>query len=220
MNNDGKKFETHQKYYLKDGSLVVGVTTILGQLAKPQLVHWAYSLAMEGKKYWEITNTAKNIGTIAHYLIECKLKNIKTDSSTLKDYTMNEIQTAYLSYDNFLKWIKTHNIKMIATELRIVSEKYRYGGTIDFIAEIDGVLSLIDLKSGSGVYDDMKIQLSAYKQLYVEKYKKEIDTCYIIHIPHEKDKNFVEYRYNNLSNEFWQFYHLLKFYQLKKDLKN
>jgi len=220
MNNkDRKKFKIHQKYHLKNGTLVVGVTTITGQLAKPQLVHWAYNLAVEGVKYWEVTNEAKNIGTIAHYMVECKLHNEIPDSSTLKDYTQNEIDTAKLSYDNFLKWFKTHDIKILAVELQLVSEKYRYGGTIDFIAEIDGVLSLVDIKSGSGVYDDMKYQLSAYQKLYEENYNKKIEKVYIIHIPHVENKNFVEYRYDDLSKEFWCFYHLLKYYQLVKELK-
>ena len=141
MNNKNReKFKTHQKYRLKDNTLVVGVTTIVGQLAKPQLVHWSYKLAVEGIKYWEVTNEAKNIGTIAHYQVECKLKNIKPDTSRFKDYTQNENETANLSYLNFLKWFKTHDIKVLHTELQLVSEKYKYGGTIDFIAEIDGIL--------------------------------------------------------------------------------
>lgn len=219
MNNKNrKKFQTHQKYKLKDGTLVVGVTTITGLLAKPQLVHWAYRLAVEGIKYWEITNEAKNVGTIVHYLTECKLKGITPDTSILKDYTQNQIDTAKLSYDNFLKWFETHKIKILAVELKLVSEKYRYGGTLDFIAEIDDIVCLVDIKSGSGIYPEMKMQLSAYKQLYEEKYNTKIERCYIIHIPHIEDKSFVEYRYDSLSKDFWLFYHLLKFYQLKKDL--
>lgn len=219
MNKDRKKFQTHQKYKLKDGTLVVGVTTITGQLAKPQLVHWAYNLAVDGIKYWEVTNEAKNIGTIVHYMVECKLKGIIPDSSILKDYTQNQIETAKLSYDNFLKWFKTHDIKVLAVELQLVSEKFRYGETIDFMAEIDSVLCLVDIKSGKGIYDDMKYQLTAYKQLYEEIYKKKIERVYIIHIPHIENKNFVEYRYDDLTKEFWCFYHLLKYYQLKKGLK-
>jgi len=220
MNNKNrKKFQTHQKYKLKDGTLVVGVTTITGQLAKPSLVHWAYNLAIDNIKYWEVTNEAKNVETIVHYLTECKLKGISPDTSTLKDYTQNQIETAKLSYDNFLKWFKTHEIEILAIELQLVSEKYRYGGTIDFIAKVDGIVCLVDIKSGSGIYPEMKMQLSAYKQLYEEIYGKKIEVCYIIHIPHVEDKNFVEYRYDNLSKDFWLFYHLLKYYQLKKDLK-
>lgn len=220
MNNKNrKKFQTHQKYKLKDGTLVVGVTTITGQLAKPQLVHWAYNLAVDGIKYWNVTNEAKNVGTIVHYLTECKLKNLKPLDTILKDYTQNQIESAKRSYDNFLKWFKTHNIKVLAVELQLVSEKYKYGGTLDFMAEIDGVLCLVDIKSGKGIYDDMKYQLSAYKQLYEEIYKKKIERVYIIHIPHVENKNFVEYRYDDLSKSWWGFYHLLKFYQLKKELK-
>lgn len=220
MNNkDRKKFKIHQQYRLKNGCLVAGVTTITGQLAKPQLVHWAYNLAVDGVKYWEVTNEAKNIGTIAHYLTECKLKDILPDNSRLKDYTQNEIDTAKLSYDNFLDWFKTHKIRVLHIEVKLISEKYKYGGTIDFVAEIDDILSLVDIKSGNGIYPEMKMQVSAYKQLYEENYNKKIEKVYIIHIPHIKDKNFVEYRYDNLSKDFWCFYHLLKYYQLKKDIK-
>jgi len=48
-----------------------------------------------------------------------------------------EVQSAV---NAFLDWEKKHKVKFISTELKIYSKKYKYAGTMDFEAEIDGKL--------------------------------------------------------------------------------
>ena len=45
------KSKIHTVYKTKDGIRVPGVTTILGELAKPALIHWAWDLGIKNIDY-------------------------------------------------------------------------------------------------------------------------------------------------------------------------
>ena len=64
--------------------------------------------------------------------------------------------------------MRQHRVDVIAAECQVVSEIHRYGGTLDLVATIDGVPSLLDFKTGRGVYPEHRIQLAAYGQAWNE----------------------------------------------------
>ena len=76
--------------------------------------------------------------------------------------------------------------KYEAIELKMVSEKYRVGGTADFIARINGTLVLGDFKTSKGIYPEMTAQLAAYRKMYLElQPKAKIESAMILKL----DKN-------------------------------
>lgn len=188
-----KKYQTHQHYHLKNGREVIGVTTVIGQLNKPQLMMWAYKLAEKGIKFWEVTNHSKNIGTIAHYLIECKINGELADKNYLADFTKNEIDGAYRSYNLFSLWLRSNKVSFVESELQLVSERYEYGGTIDIIAFVNGKKTLVDVKTGKNVFIEVNYQLSAYRQLYDENNRNKIQRAIILHLPHEGKSPYAEH---------------------------
>lgn len=174
------KSSTHQKYYLKDGALVPGVTTILGIRDKPALKHWAWKLGTEGKKYWEESRKAANIGTIAHEMIRIHLRGLmegKSDAAIdaeindfTQEYSKVEIDKAENAFMAFLDWEKVYRVTPILLEEQMVSEKLRYGGTIDLYGEVAGKRELVDFKTSKDVYPEMKIQVAAYEYLLRENF--------------------------------------------------
>lgn len=62
----------------------------------------------------------------------------------------------------FLKWIDTEKFKIKFGEKHIYSKKYDYAGIADAVATRKGKTVLIDYKTSSGVYDEMRFQVSAY----------------------------------------------------------
>ncbi|HYL40028.1 MAG TPA: hypothetical protein VET90_01855, partial [Candidatus Binatus sp.] len=50
--------------------------------------------------------------------------------------------------------------RFLAVEAMVFSERYAYGGTADAFVEIDGETWLVDVKTGSGVYPDVALQLA------------------------------------------------------------
>jgi RecB family exonuclease len=165
-NEFGDKTKAHQRYYTNDGEMVPGVTTILNVINKPYLVAWANRLGLEGTNTAKYKDEAAAIGTLAHYLVECRLKGTKPD---LKDFTPAQVERAGHSLRSYDAWLSEQtSFKPIHVELRLVSEKYHYGGTIDTYAELNGKRALIDYKTSASVYDEHKAQVAAYGKLLIE----------------------------------------------------
>lgn len=59
------------------------------------------------------------------------------------------------------KWKSEHDVKPIMTETTFWSHQYGYAGTADGLWEIDGVPTLLDVKTSRNVWDEHFMQLSA-----------------------------------------------------------
>lgn len=161
----GDKVKAHTSYIAADGEFLPGSTTILGVLAKPFLVGWANKLGRQGIDSYKFTEEAAAIGNLAHYLVECDLKKKTPD---LKDYTPAQIERATFSYENFKAWRREHDLRPILIEGQLVSDEYRYGGTVDFYGYVDGALTLIDFKTSAAVYLEHRAQAVSYGKLLID----------------------------------------------------
>ena len=179
------KTKAHTAYKLEDGTRVKSVTTILNNLGwnKNVLVAWARRTALAGEDPEAVLKEAGTIGTLAHYLCECDIKGEKAD---LTDYSAEQIEKAENAFLGYLEWKKMTNPKYEAIELKMVSEKFKIGGTADFIARINGALVLGDFKTSKGIYPEMTAQLAAYRKMYLEiQPKAKIESAMILKL----DKN-------------------------------
>ena len=192
-----------KKYLLADGSETYGVTTILSVLNKPALYRWYYNMGKKGEDPFKAKDKAADIGTIAHYMVECHLKNEKPN---LDDYVKSSIDKAETAFLAFLGWERQNRFKSILLEAPLVSNKYGYGGCIDIYGDLDGKKALIDIKTSSGVYPEMRVQVSAYKNLLQEN-GNEVDECHILRIDKESGE-FHHVRLNDLKLE-WEFFKAL-----------
>jgi len=159
------RHKEHQKYFLADGTQVPGGSTIskLGDDAGA-LIHWAWKLGIEGKNYRDVSKEACDIGTLAHFYIECFLNQQVAD---LSDYTQEERDKALLCYHKFLDWWDGEELEVVATEIQLVNEAYRYGGTIDLIAKRkNGDHVLIDFKTSKKISDSYWRQAAGYAELW------------------------------------------------------
>lgn len=181
--------KTHTVYKLADGTIVPGVTTILGIINKPFLAPAANKLGLQGINSNIKWKEQAEIGTIAHYLILCYLKKEKPD---LSDYRKTQIDKAENSFLSYLEWEKGHKIEPVLLETPLVSEAFRYGGTPDNVCHFDErpSLSLIDHKTG-GIYREHYWQLSGYSQLLLEN-NYPIEDGLILGIPRTVDESFEE----------------------------
>lgn len=206
--------KAHTIYKLQDGKRVPGTTTILGVLNKPQLVAWANRLGLEGIDSNKYTDAAARIGTLAHYLVQCDLTGETPDTS---EYGAMEIDKAENALLSFYEWKKSRNIKVIQCEMPLVSEKYRYGGTIDCYCYINNEIWLLDFKTGKAIYDEMLIQLAAYMQLLNEN-GYEVNQAKILRIGRDETEGFEERTIKDVSKQWEVFEACLKIYQLKKEI--
>ena len=210
-----KQSRAHTIYKLQDGTIVPGVTTILGILNKPALVPWANKLGLQGIDSSKYVDEKAKIGTLAHQMIADYLKGVTTDTSEYSKVQIDQAENATLS---FFEWEKTHPIEPVLIEERIVSEEYRFGGTIDCLARLNGELCLIDFKTSRGIFPEMLIQVVAYRQLLIES-GYDVTKINILRIGRTEDEGFEERLVNHLDKRWEIFLHCLEIYRLQKEVK-
>jgi len=208
------KTKAHIIYKTADGQRVAGCTTVVGLLSKPQLVNWANRLGLEGIDVTKYTDDLANVGTLAHELVLAHFTGNKVNTD---DYTKNEIDRAENATISFLEWSKDKKITPIINEQPFVSEKLKFGGTIDLYAEVNGEKQLIDFKTGSGIYDDYFYQLGGYA-LLLEEVGYKIDKAVIVRIGRDETEGFETKSVADLSVHKDIFKNLLNVYQLKKKI--
>lgn len=223
----------HQKYYKSDGTLVPGVTTVLGVLAKNQLINWAAKVEREGivncynkgeaipEKLFYATkrDTAGDVGTITHFIAQCYITN---KNPSFQGFEEESINKAFVSFQKFKSFWDERGYKCIHSELQLVSEKHSYGGTLDVVfVDRENDHSLLDLKTSSGIYGDHISQLAAYENLYNETHKDPINKRSIIRLGKEDINDFeIKDISNYIIQAHWnRFKSALNIYQCDKEIK-
>ena len=207
------KAKIHTPYHLKDGTRVPSVTTALGELSKPALIPWAWGLGIKGLDYRTFRDELADVGSLAHRMILC---HIKDETLSTDDFTPNQVSLAENCFLKYLEWERQHKVEPIAVEEPMVSELWKYGGTPDFYGTIDGLLTVMDFKTGKAIYEDYWYQIGAYGWLVKEKYGMDFLNYRILNIGRDETEKFVEEQRTGLTREFEIFISALHIYQLKK----
>lgn len=154
------------------------VTTILSVLGKNALIQWAANEAVDyicktssvddpnlyenaRTAYKRKSEKALDIGTQFHDLAERWLKNEYMYKNTKPEDVTDDVKEMM---DNFVDWCNKHSVKPIAVEQKVIGDGY--AGRVDLIAEIDGIITIADIKTSKAYYDDMGLQLAAYRNAY------------------------------------------------------
>jgi hypothetical protein len=211
-----KNTRAHTRYYTSDKQLVPGATTVLSLLAKPALIKWANNLGLQGIDSSKYVDAAAQIGTCAHLLVQSHLSKETPNLSAFSPDTISQAENSLLS---FYEWEKSHTLIPFFLEKSLVSDKHKFGGSIDCYAKIDEDMWLIDFKTGKSVYDEMAIQLAAYRQLLREN-GYPVKGCRILRIGRSEDEGFDDKVFSaSFLDKQWEiFNHLLAIYWLKKEV--
>jgi hypothetical protein len=70
--------------------------------------------------------------------------------------------------NNFMAWRAASGMDIRLTEAMLYSVKYRYAGSADAIAYRDGKLTVLDWKTGNGIYPEYGLQVAAYAKALEE----------------------------------------------------
>lgn len=211
-------------YYNAEGKRVPSVTTIISNCKiggiEPLLI-WANRCGQDGKSHREEANKAADAGTCAHQMIEADIRGEKFDPEPF-DY--EALDTAKPCFEAYLKWKEQTNLKLVQSEVRLVSEKYGFAGTMDALAQGEQLV-LGDWKTSGGVYPDYLIQLAAYQKLWEEYNPDQPITggAYLLRISKQKHPDdpvsFAYHHWSDLSLGWEAFQHMLELYRLNKRLK-
>jgi len=145
-------------YETPDGRVLPSITTMLNGLDKRLWYYgWVQSIAdKNGTTFGEAEGVAKGIsessmkvGTRMHKLAEFYLHNTGLDAIR-KVYADEPGEFEHSPMELFEKirpWLDAHVDNIHAVEGRMHSKRLGLAGTTDFIAEVDGVLSVGDFKN-------------------------------------------------------------------------
>lgn len=188
-----------RQYVTPDGSRLPSVTTVLGHFQKQHIVKWRKRVGEEEAN--KISGRASRRGTKFHKLMEGYLGNEQgflNEADVVEQMAFKDAQKVVDKIDNI------HYI-----EAALFSYKVGLAGSVDCIAEFDGVPSVIDFKTSSKLKDENWIQnyfeqCTAYSLMYQDMTAVKIpQIVVIISVDHEinpqvfvKDrKDYVESLY-------------------------
>ena len=151
-------------YVTPTGEKYPSVTTVLSDYGKKELMEWRARVG-EAKAN-EISRKATTRGTGVHKALELYLKN--EDVSSLE--MMPNVKSLFVRMKQEID-AKVNNIHCL--EDRLYSHTLKLAGTVDCIAEHNGVLSVIDFKTSVRLKKKENIgnyfmQCAAYAQMFTE----------------------------------------------------
>jgi len=185
------KFEDKTHIYSVDGKIIYGVTNIIKVLDKPAIIYWAVNQAISyieanlqpgialdevqirnlleeaRKAHTNKRNKAADIGTMIHEWIDSYIKSLIEKKNPPKRPLNKEMKAAV---DGFFKWAKENKVQIIANEQKVYSMKYKYAGTLDLEAMVNGKRTMIDIKSSNAIYPEYFLQAVAYSNARKEEF--------------------------------------------------
>ena len=211
-------------YFLKDGTRVPGTTTVIGAChlgSIDPLLGWANKLGRDGKSHTEERDKAADAGTACHAMAECYALKTEFDPSK---FEAEAIAKAEHAFSAFREWATQTQLRIAITECGLVSERYRYGGTLDAMF-VNGKLSLGDYKTSNGLRASMLIQLAAYRNLWEENRPDEPITggFHLLRFsrPEHPDDpvHFSHHYWSDLSLAWEAFKHMRELYDIHARLR-
>ena len=203
-------------YYLADGTRVPGVTTVIGRFKEAGgLMHWAWELGKAGKDYREERDNAAFAGTLAHDAVEAWVHN----EPVLFEGDPAICAKAQKAFEAFVEWARQSQLKVTHTEVQLISEKHKFGGTLDAIL-IGNRRAMGDWKTSNRIYGEYLIQLAAYGKLWEEHHPDEpIDGGFHLLRFDKEYPDFHHHYWGELDSAWKAFLHLRELYEIDKELK-
>ena len=206
-------------YRVKDKTRVPGASTIAKLISDPEpLLAWANREGLEGRDFRESRQKAADAGTLAHRMVQASFE--KQNELALLDGQPDEIaKPALVAFNAYEEWAASSKLEIVASEVSLVSEEHRYGGTLDAIAYCNGRLSLGDWKTGA-IYPEALLQTAGYRNLWDEHNEQKIESVFLCRFAKESGV-FVHYNLtlDVMDRAFGYFLAARKLYAGRADMR-
>lgn len=190
---DGRRYK-----HPHTGEFVPSVTTITGMEDKPNLIQWAADMTLRwavenwnslgqrsdqqaynwGRYRWrDVRDERALIGTGAHAYVEAEL----TDSWDYPD--LSDLPESLQCVDQWHNLREHHDIKPLFVEVTAWNHTDKWAGTLDLGCELDGVLTLGDVKTSKGLWEGHRMQLATLARAEVYMMKQPDGTWIEIEAP-------------------------------------
>lgn len=172
--------------YIEEGVTFTAVSTVKDRVLAKNLSYWAAKCASgyitetmkPGDVYDEVTinelaagalraHTAKSSGaadsgTFVHNWLHKMVRG--KEGPIPKNPAMQAACAAAKT------WYLRHDVQVVLAEQPLCSLKMRMAGTPDLVCYLDGILTIVDWKTGKGLYYDSLIQMAFYALFFEEEF--------------------------------------------------
>lgn len=179
------EFDEKAHRYLANGKPCQGVTGALKVIDKPAIGPWMVKMAAQHvadtlrpgialdeiqigrlvadmkRAHRSTSDEAADIGKLTHAYAEAFARNQHPDLPVNPQ--------ARRACEAFRYWALCVDLQVVHAERIIYSRQHDYAGTCDLVGMVDGKLVVADYKTSSGLYDEMRFQVAAYKLALVEE---------------------------------------------------
>lgn len=151
----------------------------------PKMSRMAYMNTLQarlGKEKAHSKELAKagDLGSQAHSLIEWTLKAGMMEQPGPSPKISDKATWSFMAWED---WKKTVNLKPVHIEQTVWSDRYGYAGTMDLLAYVNGVLTVLDWKTGKAVYPEAHLQNAAYRHAIREMGHGDAQQGLIVRLP-------------------------------------
>jgi hypothetical protein len=210
------------RYFLEDPDgfrkeRVPAVTTVNDCMHPRGLFHWHYENGAAGRMFGDGGTPALEVGSVVHRMVENRIHGLPVTEPA------EEIAPLVMSaYGAFERWWHAGKFKVVATEVPLVSRKYRVGGTPDAILlDGEGRVCLGDWKSSNGLYANYLRQIAIYGAMWDEQAPERFQLTGGFHLVRfAKTNGDMEHRhFPELEDALESFVLLRRMYDLNKSLE-
>jgi hypothetical protein len=145
-----------------------------------------------------------DIGTITHKMVECDLTGVPFSMPDVNPEIIKKADNGFLAW---LEWKSQVKFELLKSEISLVSEEYQVGGTIDIVALVKDLPSIIDIKTGD-TYPNHLVQVRGYATLWNENFPdQKIQSYYLLRLG--KEDGSFSYHYHPQLDDAWEVVKLL-----------
>jgi len=103
---------------------------------------------------------AGDIGSQTHKLVEWALRTRLGAEAGPEPVVCQEARHGFETFD---RWAESVALKPVLIERQVYSLQHGYAGTLDLLARVNGVLTVIDIKTSRGIWPEHFVQVAAYE---------------------------------------------------------
>ena len=241
-------FDSKLHSYKVGDEIIPSATKVLDIISKPALVPWALKVGanwleknfffdedssskktkvyksrmaldplIKGMKsaYRSESHDALNIGSITHEWVEGAI-NWKLGDGEIPQ--MPKQEEAVNSIEAFKYWVSQNVVEWKSSEEKLFHRKYRYAGTVDARAIINGEYCVIDWKTSKAVYPEYHLQVAAYAKAVEDIHGIPVDATYILRCDKATGR-FEAVRSTEIEENFQAFLSALTLHKRMKELR-
>lgn len=241
-------FDSKLHSYKVGDEIIPSATKVLDIISKPALVPWALKVGanwleknfffdedssskktkvyksrmaleplIKGMKsaYRSKSHDALNIGNITHEWVEAAI-NWKLEGGDIPK--MPKQEEAVNSIEAFKDWVSQNVVEWKSSEEKLFNRKYRYAGTVDARAIINGEYCVIDWKTSKAVYPEYHLQVAAYAKAVEDIHGIPVDATYILRCDKATGR-FEAVRSTAIEENFQAFLAALTLHKRMKELR-